>query len=41
MVRYPLVVLVEQGRLSQAEAARDMGISTRQVAPGACCDGLT
>jgi transposase len=31
MVRYPLVVLVEQGRLSQGEAAREMGLSTRQV----------
>jgi transposase len=31
MVRYPLVVLVEQGRLSQEEAAREMGLSTRQV----------
>jgi transposase len=31
MVRYPLVALVEQGRLSQAEAAREMGLSTRQV----------
>jgi predicted DNA-binding protein (UPF0251 family) len=31
MVRYPLVVLVEQGRLSQEEAAREMGVSTRQV----------
>ena len=31
MVRYPLVVLVEQGRLSQAEAAREMGLSARQV----------
>jgi hypothetical protein len=31
VVRYPLVVLVEQGRLSQEEAAREMGLSTRQV----------
>jgi len=31
MIRYPLVVLVEQGRLSQEEAAREMGLSTRQV----------
>ena len=31
MVRYPLVVLVEQGRLSQEEAAREMGLSARQV----------
>ncbi len=31
MVRYPLVVLVEQGRLSQEEAGREMGLSTRQV----------
>jgi transposase len=31
MVRYPLVVLVEQGRLSQREAASEMGLSTRQV----------
>ncbi len=31
MVRYPLVVLVEQGRLTQAEAAREMGLSARQV----------
>lgn len=31
MVRYPLVALVEQGRLTQAEAAREMGLSTRQV----------
>jgi len=30
-VRYPLVVLVEQGRLTQAEAAREMGLSVRQV----------
>ena len=28
MVRYPLVVMVEQGRLSQEEAAREMGLST-------------
>jgi len=31
MVRYPLVVLVEQGRLTQAEAAREMRFSVRQV----------
>jgi len=31
MIRYPLVVLVEQGRLTQAEAAREMGLSVRQV----------
>ncbi len=31
MVRYPLVALVEQGRLTQKEAAREMGLSTRQV----------
>jgi len=31
MVRYPLVVLVEQGRLSQDEAASEMGLSTRQL----------
>ena len=31
MVRYPLVVLVEQGRLTQKEAAREMGLSVRQV----------
>lgn len=31
MVRYPLVVLVEQGRLTQAEAACEMGLSVRQV----------
>lgn len=31
MVRYPLVVLVEQGRLTQGEAAREMGLSVRQV----------
>jgi transposase InsO family protein len=30
-IRYPLVVLVEQGRLTQAEAAKEMGISTRQL----------
>jgi len=28
MVRYPLVELVEQGRLSQEEAGREMGLST-------------
>ena len=27
MVRYPLIVLVEQGRLTQGEAAREMGLS--------------
>jgi hypothetical protein len=27
MARYLLVVLVEQGRLSQEEAAREMGLS--------------
>jgi len=31
MIRCPLVVLVEQGRLSQEEAGREMGLSTRQV----------
>jgi len=31
MIRYPLVMLVEQGRLSQEEAAQEMGLSTRQV----------
>ena len=31
MVRYPLVALVEQGRLTQGEAAREMGLSVRQV----------
>ena len=31
MVRWPLVVLVEQGRLSQEEAAQEMGLSPRQV----------
>lgn len=31
MVRYPLVALVEQGRLTQEEAAREMGLSVRQV----------
>jgi transposase len=31
MIRYPLVVLVEQGKLSQAEVAREMGLSVRQV----------
>jgi hypothetical protein len=31
MVRCPAAVLVEQGRLSQEEAARQMGLSTRQV----------
>lgn len=31
MVRYALVLLVEQGRLGQEEAGREMGLSTRQV----------
>jgi hypothetical protein len=31
MIRYPLVVLVEQARLSQQEAAQKMGLSTGQV----------
>ncbi len=31
MVRYPLVALVEQGRLTQEEAAREMGLSVRQA----------
>jgi LPXTG-motif cell wall-anchored protein len=31
IVRYPLVLLVEQGRLGQEEAGREMGLSTRQV----------
>ncbi|MDP2859999.1 MAG: helix-turn-helix domain-containing protein, partial [Bacillota bacterium] len=31
MVRYPLVVPVEQGRLTQREAAREMGLAVRQV----------
>ena len=31
VVRYPLIVLVEQGRLSQREAAKEMGLSVRQV----------
>jgi len=31
MVRYPLAVLVEQGRLTQAEAAQEMGLSVRQL----------
>jgi transposase-like protein len=30
-IRHPLVVLVEQGRLTQAEAAREMGLSPRQL----------
>ena len=30
-IRYPLVVLVEQGRLTQVEAAQEMGLSTRQL----------
>ena len=30
-IRYPLVVLVEQGRLTQTEAAREMGLSPRQL----------
>ena len=31
MTRYPLVMLVQQGRLTQEEAAGEMGLSTRQV----------
>ncbi len=31
VVRYPLITLVEQGRLSQREAAEEMGLSARQV----------
>ena len=31
MVRYPLMVLVEQGKLTQREAAEEMGLSVRQV----------
>ncbi|MGQ9572919.1 MAG: helix-turn-helix domain-containing protein [Dehalococcoidia bacterium] len=31
MVRYPLVALVEKGRLTQGEAAQEMGLSVRQV----------
>jgi transposase len=31
MVRYPVVVLVEQGRLTQRQAAQEMGLSVRQV----------
>lgn len=31
MVRYPLMVLVEQGKLTQGEAASEMGLSVRQV----------
>jgi hypothetical protein len=34
MVRYPLVVLVEQGRLTQEEAGREIGLSTRRY--GGC-----
>jgi hypothetical protein len=39
MVRYTLVVLVEQGRLSQEEAAREMGLSyLRQKGGHSSCD---
>ena len=31
VVRFPLIVLVEQGRLSQREAAEELGLSERQV----------
>ena len=31
MVRYPLMVLVGQGKLTQREAASEMGLSVRQV----------
>jgi len=31
MLRYPMVVLVEQGKLTQREAAEEMGLSVRQV----------
>ena len=31
VVRYPLIVLVEQGRLSQQGAAKELGLSVRQV----------
>lgn len=31
MVRYSLIALVEQGRLTQVEAAQEMGLSVRQV----------
>jgi transposase len=31
VVRYPLIVLVEQGRLSQQGAAEELGLSVRQV----------
>ena len=31
MIRYPMVVLVEQGKLTQREAAEEMGLSVRQV----------
>lgn len=31
VVRYPLIVLVEQGKLSQREAAAELGLSERQV----------
>ena len=31
VVRYPLIVLVEQGRLSQRGAAEELGLSVRQV----------
>jgi transposase len=31
VVRYPLIVLVEQGKLSQRDAAEELGLSLRQV----------
>ena len=31
MVRYPLVALVEQGRLTQKEAAEELGLSVRRM----------
>ena len=31
VVRYPLITLVAQGRLSQREAAEELGLSVRQV----------
>ncbi len=31
VVRYPLIVLVEQGKLSQRDAAEELGLSVRQV----------
>ena len=31
VVRYPLIALVAQGRLSQHEAALEVGLSVRQV----------